>query len=155
MLTCTFLSTPGSRLLTLCSAFCLIGMNSCSSPKLSPSLPQDEHPTASRPAPPPPPAKAPAPEGNYGVVQVFYATDRKPSGSKEPNKMYGGERLEDESLLLGTVEVSIPRDHKMAEIERPSFGGRSKFEKTRKNTLFSWAFRPSQKINSSPRLRQR
>ena len=77
-----------------------------------------ERPKAARP----PAAKdgVPAPGASYAVVRVFYATDRKPTDSKEPNKMYSGERLEDESLLLGTVDVSIPRDHKMANIERPS-----------------------------------
>jgi esterase/lipase superfamily enzyme len=34
--------------------------------------------------------------------------------------MYSGDRLEHESLLLGTVDVSIPRDHRIGNIERPS-----------------------------------
>jgi esterase/lipase superfamily enzyme len=81
--------------------------------------------------PPPPPAsasrghrrkykKAARPDGNYAVVRVFYATDRQPTGDTAPGKFYGGERQTDESLHLGTLEVSIPRDHRMGNIERPS-----------------------------------
>jgi esterase/lipase superfamily enzyme len=54
------------------------------------------------------------------VVRVFYATDRQPTGDSAPGKFYGGDRQLDESLHLGTLDVSIPRDHRMGDIERPS-----------------------------------
>ncbi len=57
---------------------------------------------------------------NYGVVRVFYATDRKNTGLKQPDATYGGDRSDDGSLSLGTLDVSIPRDHRMGVIERPS-----------------------------------
>jgi esterase/lipase superfamily enzyme len=61
-----------------------------------------------------------APAGNYAVVRVFYATDRQPTGDPTAAKFYGGDRQIDESLHLGTVDVSIPRDHRMGSIERPT-----------------------------------
>ena len=54
------------------------------------------------------------------MVRVFYATDRKPTGYIAPGKFYGGNRQADESLHLGTLDVSIPRDHRMGSLERPS-----------------------------------
>lgn len=79
-------------------------------------------------APPPPPAPSEsgshaamaAPPENYAVVRVFYATDRQATGANAPGKFYGGDRQQDETLHLGTLDVSIPRDHRMGEIERPS-----------------------------------
>jgi esterase/lipase superfamily enzyme len=63
---------------------------------------------------------APAPdEENYAVVKVFYATDRQATGDASPGKFYGGSRQLDESLHLGTLDVSIPRDHQPGHIERP------------------------------------
>jgi len=63
----------------------------------------------------------PPPHANKynGVVHVFYATDRKiDPGAGKPE--YTAERSDNETLSLGTLDVSIPRDHKMGEIERPS-----------------------------------
>jgi esterase/lipase superfamily enzyme len=57
---------------------------------------------------------------DYAVVRVFYATDRMPTGSALPAKFYGGGRAQTDDLQLGTLDVSIPRDHRMAVIERPS-----------------------------------
>src|SRR2546425_11106903 len=57
----------------------------------------------------------------YCIVRVFYATDRRATGVPEPESFYSGERSDAEALALGTVEVSIPRDHRIGEIERPSF----------------------------------
>jgi esterase/lipase superfamily enzyme len=64
-------------------------------------------------------AAAPAEEPDYAVVKVFYATDRQPTGNTAPGKFYGGDRQLDETLHLGTVDVSIPRDHQPGHIERP------------------------------------
>jgi len=60
-----------------------------------------------------------AAEENFTRVRVFYATDRNRTGSKQPRSVYGGKRG-DGGLKLGFCEVSIPRDHRMAEVERPS-----------------------------------
>ena len=57
---------------------------------------------------------------NYAVVKVFYATDRQPTGNNAPGNFYGGDRQLDETLHFGTLDVSIPRDHRMGHIERPS-----------------------------------
>ena len=66
-------------------------------------------------------AAAAAPDGgNYKVVRVFYATDRAPTGSSSPAKFYGVSRQSDEKLHLGTVDVSIPHDHRMGHLERPT-----------------------------------
>lgn len=65
----------------------------------------------------------PTPDPNKfdGVVHVFYATDRKANlTSGKPRETYTGERSDNETLSLGTLDVSIPRDHKMGEIEAPS-----------------------------------
>ena len=67
------------------------------------------------PAQPPPKGK------NYVDMKVFYATDRKPSGDKAPATFYSGERGSDGGLALGTCKVSIPRDHRIGELESPKW----------------------------------
>jgi esterase/lipase superfamily enzyme len=54
---------------------------------------------------------------NYATVNVFYATDRKATGSTAPSKMFDGERGD---VRYGTAKVSIPRNHKMGKLEAPS-----------------------------------
>ena len=96
---------------------------------------EDSRPEAAAPPPPPPPSPAPSTaerksaksakkdgdseDKNYAVVRVFYATDRQPTGSSAPGSFYGGDRANQEALNLGTVDVSIPREHRMGAIERP------------------------------------
>ena len=58
------------------------------------------------------------PEPNYATMQVFYATDRKKTSASEPAKIFGTDRSA--NLSFGVCEVSIPRDHRPGEIERPS-----------------------------------
>jgi len=60
---------------------------------------------------------AEAKSDNYSVVKVFYATDRKKTSS-EPLE-FGSDR-DDGPLHFGAFKVSIPRDHHLADIERPS-----------------------------------
>ena len=55
----------------------------------------------------------------YAVVKVFYGTDRNRTSSEDPDEIYGPARGNG-SIELGQCEVSIPRDHRMGEIERPS-----------------------------------
>jgi esterase/lipase superfamily enzyme len=51
------------------------------------------------------------------VIPVFYATDR----TRLPGAViaYGTSLSDDGALLLGRVDVSVPRDHRMGEVERP------------------------------------
>ncbi len=58
-----------------------------------------------------------ADEKQFTRVKIFYATDRARSGSDRPDEFYGGERGE---MEYGTVEVTVPRNHKPGEIEAPS-----------------------------------
>ena len=60
-------------------------------------------------------------EGNYVQVKVFYATDRQPTGRTEPAAFYGSDRGPDNRFALGTCDVSIPRDHRIGQLESPKF----------------------------------
>ena len=62
------------------------------------------------------PAPAPA-NANFAQVQVFYATDRNVTHETEPSKYYGTARSDD--VTYGYCTVSIPREHKMGELEAP------------------------------------
>ncbi len=53
----------------------------------------------------------------FDVVQVYYATDRSPSGSREPNNFYGNGRHD---IQFGICEVSIPEKHRTGELEKPT-----------------------------------
>jgi esterase/lipase superfamily enzyme len=53
----------------------------------------------------------------YAVVRTFFATDRNVTGRAEPGRRFGSNRS---SLSYGTADVSIPRDHRMGELEAPS-----------------------------------
>lgn len=70
------------------------------------------------PAPPPVPAGAEPPSDNHAIVPVFYATDRNRI-SYAP-LAYGGEREPSKQLHLGRIDVSVPRDHQMGQLERPT-----------------------------------
>jgi esterase/lipase superfamily enzyme len=54
------------------------------------------------------------------VVQIFYATDRAHTSHEAPALTYGAERSSGGKLTLGTCRVSIPRDHRLGELEHPS-----------------------------------
>ncbi len=56
-------------------------------------------------------------EQNYALIEVFYATDRKIENSAKVKPYFGSARGE---LSYGTAYVSIPRDHRMGELESPS-----------------------------------
>lgn len=57
---------------------------------------------------------------NYQVVRIFFATDRLKGQRTGELQEFTAERAPDESLTLGSAEVSIPRDHQMGELEAPS-----------------------------------
>jgi esterase/lipase superfamily enzyme len=54
---------------------------------------------------------------SYAVVRVYYATDRAKTRNTDPETTYAGDRGD---LSLGFCNVSIPRDHRMGELETPS-----------------------------------
>jgi esterase/lipase superfamily enzyme len=56
-------------------------------------------------------------EPSYAVVKVYYATDRAKTADSDPAKTFAGDRGD---LSLGFCTVSIPRDHRMGELETPS-----------------------------------
>lgn len=94
--------------------------------------------TLSRPPPvipapaPPPPVLQPAPAGQApapvqppgaadsgeAIIPVFYATDRSREAGTTID--YGSARASNGALALGRFDVSIPRDHQMGTVERPT-----------------------------------
>ncbi len=56
-------------------------------------------------------------ERTFARVELFYGTDRKPSGALRPNDVYGWQRG---PVDYGRVSVAIPRDHKPGQVETPS-----------------------------------
>jgi esterase/lipase superfamily enzyme len=75
-------------------------------------------PTKSARAPAAAPAEIPGHDKpDYAVVRVFFATDRNLTGSKKADEMFGVGRS---TLRYGICDVSIPRDHRMGELESPS-----------------------------------
>lgn len=77
-----------------------------------------------RPAPPSPaPADKSAVVSNYAVVKVYFATDRQRDVGKPPAQRFSGERnimSGNGPLSYGSCDVSIPRDHRMGQLESPS-----------------------------------
>jgi esterase/lipase superfamily enzyme len=61
-----------------------------------------------------------AAEPNYYTMKVFFATDRSATGHIDPANFYGGDKDPNETLSLGSCDVSIPRDHRPGELEAPS-----------------------------------
>lgn len=66
---------------------------------------------------PPPPPPPPDPN-NHAIVPVFYATDRDRI-SYTP-LTYGVDREPAKQLHLGRIDISVPRDHQMGQLERPT-----------------------------------
>lgn len=56
-------------------------------------------------------------EPDYAVVKVFFGSDRNFTESPQAAKKFGTERSD---LRYGTCEVSIPRDHRMGDLEAPA-----------------------------------
>jgi len=56
-------------------------------------------------------------EGEFALVKVLYATDRKTTGSERASEVFGWERG---AISYGEAEVTIPRIHKPGNIEAPS-----------------------------------
>lgn len=54
---------------------------------------------------------------SHAVVKVYYATDRRETKTDANKIFYGAERAE---TTYGQALVSIPRDHRMGQLERPA-----------------------------------
>jgi esterase/lipase superfamily enzyme len=63
---------------------------------------------------------APTTTPNYAMVKVFYATDRAVGAGDSRGPTYTGEPDPGGQIHYGEVSVSIPRDHRMGELEGPS-----------------------------------
>lgn len=63
------------------------------------------------------PAASMSGQPDHAVMRVFFATNRELSGDRHPARLFGNARG---SLRYGSCEVSIPRDHRMGELESPS-----------------------------------
>lgn len=81
------------------------------------------------PSPLPEVETAPAPAdkntvvSNYAVVKVYFATDRQRDVGKPPAQRFSGERnimSGNGPLSYGSCDISIPRDHRMGQLESPS-----------------------------------
>jgi esterase/lipase superfamily enzyme len=57
-------------------------------------------------------------EKPFAVVRTFFATDRKPEGKQGEKEVFGGTRSP--NINYGLCDVSIPRDHRIGELESPS-----------------------------------
>jgi esterase/lipase superfamily enzyme len=80
----------------------------------------------------PAPADKSAVLSNYAVVKVYFATDRQRDVGKPPAQRFSGERSTgmsngnggngggDGPLSYGSCDISIPRDHRMGQLESPS-----------------------------------
>lgn len=61
---------------------------------------------------------------NYAVIKTFFATDRQRDLGKPPAQRFSGARnapsAEQDTLSYGSCDISIPRDHRMGQLESPS-----------------------------------
>ena len=63
----------------------------------------------------------PAPPESIKIVRLFYATDRKRTGSSMATKFYGGGRTTQEAPLeYGICNVTLPPEHQFAKLEEYS-----------------------------------
>jgi len=63
---------------------------------------------------------APARTANFAVVRVFYATDRALHAQAPAPVGFTAVRNPTGELTLGTFDVSIPRSHRVGNVERPT-----------------------------------
>jgi esterase/lipase superfamily enzyme len=84
------------------------------------ALPGEDPEFPPPPKRPPPHRASPAPLESHGEVEVFYGTDRALRRDAPVEERFGPARMTFPGIHLGVCRVSIPRDHRMGEIERPS-----------------------------------
>lgn len=63
-------------------------------------------------------AAAPQAQPNYATVRVFFATDRALAAQQPPARRFGGQR--GAAVSYGSCDISIPRDHRMGQLESKS-----------------------------------
>jgi esterase/lipase superfamily enzyme len=62
-------------------------------------------------------------EQAVAVQSLFYATDRQPTGDKDPYRFFGSGRMKGGELHYGRCEVTIPvRVHRKGQVESPLLG---------------------------------
>src|SRR5471032_12422 len=61
---------------------------------------------------------------NHAVIKTYFATDRQRDLGKPPAQRFSGARnapsAEQDTLSYGYCDISIPRDHRMGQLESPS-----------------------------------
>jgi esterase/lipase superfamily enzyme len=84
--------------------------------------PAPAQPPELRLPPPPLPTEAGGVVGEteqFYKVRIFYGTDRKPTGSRDPYKHYSGQRGAEEGYEAGVCDLTIPKTHATGHIEKP------------------------------------
>ena len=64
-----------------------------------------------------PPAGTPPGSRQLNLVEVYFATGRRTTGDPSAKRSFGTDRADE--LTFGAVQVLIPTDHKMANLESP------------------------------------
>ncbi|WP_177187772.1 alpha/beta hydrolase [Formivibrio citricus] len=54
----------------------------------------------------------------HAVIRVYFGTDRKPMSSSDPARAFGSQKAG--GITYGNIDISIPREHRMGALERPS-----------------------------------
>lgn len=57
----------------------------------------------------------------YISVPVYFGTDRQPSAPADGRPTFSGLRAKNGKVSFGVAQVSIPDDHKMGKLEKPTF----------------------------------
>jgi esterase/lipase superfamily enzyme len=86
------------------------------------------------------PAGTPSAATRHDWLRLYFATSRAKTGNKSTVKAFGSTRSD--SMVLGHVDVSIPADHRWANLESPSV------------FRFEWAINPLRHIALAPEYRE-
>jgi len=75
----------------------------------------------------------------YHEVDVFYATDRRPTGLSSPAAFYGGKRnlvpVTGSPMQYGLAKVTIPKTHRLGSLESPKWYRLEFWEDPRKHVM--------------------
>jgi esterase/lipase superfamily enzyme len=96
-----------------CRALVVVGLLVVASGCAKPDSPAPA-PATPQPAPA---ASPPEKDADFAVVRTFFGTDRNLVDNGTAGKRFGNDRA---TVSYGMADVSIPRDHKMGELEHPS-----------------------------------
>uniref|UniRef100_UPI001C452783 alpha/beta hydrolase n=1 Tax=Variovorax sp. dw_308 TaxID=2721546 RepID=UPI001C452783 len=96
-----------------------IGKESGRGPTEQPQLNAVAQRAAAQAAPPrQAPAGTPSSAQRHDWIQLYYATNRQPTGETQAAQAFGS--VADSDIHFGAIQVSIPADHRMANLESPS-----------------------------------